>query len=427
VLAHKLAEQPGEQVTEAYLCKLLNASGSGGLAEYFAEQLIALSARRQLESETNHVRGMIANGATNDDIYARLKQLVEHGTQSADSVGRFAQMVKQPTNRELQPAVVENIVREGETINIVSATKIGKTWFTHGLALSVCAGADWLGFRTHKGRVLILDNELHEPTFCHRIKSVADAMGLREADYAEQLDVECYRGRLVDIHAVCEKINRIPPGTYKMIVLDSLYRFAPKGSNENDNSETTELYNAIDAMAARMGCAAVCVRHTSKGNQSGKGVTDVGAGAGAQSRTVDAHLVLRHHEEAGAVVLDGALRSWAPMQPMALRWTFPLFTLAPDLDPLLLAPDKPRKPKATGDGSPPIPEWNAERFAQAFITNVPQPRAALIEAAMNAKLSKAQAEHFMRICEGNGTAHLHRGPDRRQKLYANLPQFQIVD
>jgi uncharacterized caspase-like protein len=67
---------------------------------------------------------------------------------------------------------------------------------------------------------------------------------------------------------------------FSLIILDSFYRFLPIGDNENDNGTMAQVYNHIDRFAARLGCAFVLVHHASKGMQSGKAVTDVGAGAG---------------------------------------------------------------------------------------------------------------------------------------------------
>ncbi len=44
-------------------------------------------------------------------------------------------------------------------------------------------------------------------------------------------------------------------------------------------------------------------------SQAGKAITDVGAGAGSQSRATDTHLILRPHEEKNCAVLDAAVRS----------------------------------------------------------------------------------------------------------------------
>ncbi len=79
------------------------------------------------------------------------------------------------------------------------------------------------------------------------------------------------------------------------------------------------------SLRCQLNCSFVLVHHASKGNQSVKSVTDVGAGAGSQSRATDTHLVLRHHQEPGCVVVDAAVRSWPPIEPQCLRWSFPVW------------------------------------------------------------------------------------------------------
>jgi hypothetical protein len=47
-------------------------------------------------------------------------------------------------------------------------------------------------------------------------------------------------------------------------------------------------------------------------------------------------LVLREHAEPDTVVLEAALRSFPPVEPISLRWAFPLWHPAEDVDPTLL-------------------------------------------------------------------------------------------
>ncbi len=96
------------------------------------------------------------------------------------------------------------------------------------------------------------------------------------------------------------------------------------------------IYSLIDCYADKLDCAFVLIHHSSKGNQSSKSVTDVGAGAGSISRAVDTHLIIRPHEEDSTFVLDAAMRSWEPIKPVALRWQWPLFWRADEVDTSLL-------------------------------------------------------------------------------------------
>lgn len=432
LFAERLAKHAGDEKLDLhFISKITNNVQSVAHLAYYADIVIEKAQRRERLEFFTRAGKLLSDGADLATVDERCaKFLSECEPAAKDRIGSFSAMAKKKENQALNPVVIDGIVREGETINIVSDSKVGKTWFVHLLALSICAGLDWLGMMLEQGRVLLLDNELHEPTLVSRIRQIARALNLDEADYAENLDVECFRGRLVDIHAVVAMLSRIPKGKYKVVILDSLYRFAPEGFNENDNAHTTAMYNLLDSAAARLGCAIVCVRHSSKGSQSNKSVIDTGAGAGAQARAVDCHLVLRAHEEEGAFVMAAALRSFAKLEPIVVRFEWPLFFAAPELDPEMLAPDKPkRKAKADDSSGSGILEagWTADRFVTEFITNKPQSRDAIIEAAIKGGLSKARASVFMRIAEGNGTAHLHRGADRRLKLYANVPQFVIAD
>lgn len=232
-------------------------------------------------------------------------------------------------NPQLNPPVIDGLLRAGETCNVISYSKIGKSWLMYGLGLSIISGQPWLGnYNTAAGKVLYIDNELHRSTLAHRIPAVASAMGIRASEYENDLQVVSLRGQLRSLVNLAADLESIEPGEFKVIVLDAKYRFAVAGVSENDNSAETALYNELDRIAEHTKAAIVLVHHASKGSQTDKRVTDVGAGAGAQSRAADCHIVLREHEEPGIVVLDAAVRSFPPVEPLALRWQFPVWLQA---------------------------------------------------------------------------------------------------
>ena len=258
---------------------------------------------------------------------------------------------------DMRPALLEGLLRCGETMNIIAAPKTGKSWLSTGLGLSVVTGRKWLNrFWTRRGKVLLIDNELHLETLAQRLPRIADAMGIQPHEYADQLFVANLRGQLIDLNSLSEQLLGLEPGAFSLIVLDAWYRFQPVGSDENSNGDVAQLYNLLDSVANKLGSAFVCIHHTSKGNQSGKGVTDVGSGAGAQSRAPDSHLTMRLYEEDNAVVVEAAVRSFAPMEPFCLRWNFPVWTPADDLDPKDLRQERPRKAKGSATESGESPE-----------------------------------------------------------------------
>ncbi|WP_442484788.1 AAA family ATPase [Aeoliella sp. SH292] len=239
---------------------------------------------------------------------------------------------------ELQPTIIDGLLRKGETCNVIASPKVGKSWFCYYVALCIIMGWSIFDrFATTRGRVLILDNELHRSTLAHRIPIVAQAMGVDpwgdDASWQEDLEVWPLRGDLRSTQELAFEFEHMEPGTFDAIIMDAKYRFALEGTSENDNASEARFYNLIDRFAEMTGAAFLLVHHSSKGAQSGKSVTDVGAGAGAQSRAADCHMVLREHEEPGHIVLDAAVRSFKPVSPLVLKWQFPLWVPAEGMDP----------------------------------------------------------------------------------------------
>lgn len=242
----------------------------------------------------------------------------------------------------LRPPIIEGILREGETANIIAAAKTGKSFLVHGLAIQVATGRDWLSHRVRKGRVLIIDNELHEETLADRLRTIGNELGASESDLEGQINVVCLRGSNVNIRQLDTRIAKISPGDYKLIILDALYRAIPSGTSENDNAQMMEIYNHLDRYAAEWQCGIAVVHHASKGEQSNKAVTDVGAGAGAISRAADTHLTIRPHEQDSLGVLEAVTRSFKRPNPVSIEWDYPLWTPS-DVPPVHRNPRKAQK------------------------------------------------------------------------------------
>jgi hypothetical protein len=316
----------------------------------------------------------------------------------------------------LRPPVIDGLLREGETMNLIASPKTGKSWLVLDLAIAVATGRPWLGrFPTVAGDVLIIDNELHGETSANRIPKVAKARGIGTDEFADNVFIRSLRGGLQDVVSLGPYFRAIEPRRFRLIVLDAFYRFLPAGMDENANADMASLYNHIDRYAADLGCAFVLIHHSSKGNQSGKSVTDVGAGAGSQSRATDAHLVLRPHEEADVVVLDAAVRSWPPQESVCLRWAFPVWDVVDDLDPKRLKVETPRRRQRVDRPLPPE-DWTPERFVGAFMSGVPALRDEILMAAAK-DLSHAKASSMLKLAEARGLVErVQPGPSDRVRF-----------
>lgn len=235
----------------------------------------------------------------------------------------------------MKPPVIHGIVRREEVCNIIAPPKVGKSWLAYDMALSIVTGTEWLdAFQCVQGKVLLIDNELHPETISHRIPVVAKELDIPVEHYEGDIDVVSLRGRLTDYNGL--GWLAVKPKDYQAIIIDAHYRMIPPGTSENANAEMAAIYNLLDQYTAKTKAAWILIHHSSKGSQADKSVTDVGAGAGSQARAADTHLILRPHEEPGHVVLEAALRSFPPVEPIALKWEFPLWTRA-DVDPTKLA------------------------------------------------------------------------------------------
>jgi hypothetical protein len=217
---------------------------------------------------------------------------------------------------------------------------------------------------------------------------------MTSAEWVDHLCIENLRGRWTDLFKLGSYFAAIEPGRFKVIVLDAFYRFMPADTDENDNGTLANLYNQLDRYASQLRSAFILIHHSSKGNQSDKAITDVGAGAGAQSRAADTHLILRQHEEDGAIVMDAATRSFPPIEPLCLRWTFPLWNIDPTLDPTQLRrPGSKRRKDPPAEAAKQVEEpWTALRFVQAFVSAEPLDKKVILAMAKTAGVSNRTAE-----------------------------------
>ena len=284
---------------------------------------------------------------------------------------------------EMRPVLIDGFLRIGETMNIIAAPKTGKSWLVTQLAICVASGTEWFGHTCTAGKVLLIDNELHEETSANRIPLVVEAMrkvnpNLPNVD--DMIDVWNLRGKWKSIADLAAWLPKFKEAGYRMIVIDAFYRALPKDTDENDNGSIASIYNLIDTFAKKVGCSFVLIHHTSKGNQSQKSITDVGAGAGSQSRAADTHLILREHKDDGYLVLEAVVRSFPRQEPIVLQKAFPLMLPDFERNPEDLA----GKSEVGAKKDDPPPSEIAKRLAELVDPDHPQAKGVFIDTVKTA-------------------------------------------
>ncbi len=241
------------------------------------------------------------------------------------------------TYPQMRPAVIHGLLRRGETMNIIAPPKSNKSWLSFNIAMNIIGGGKLFDqFQCERGKVLIIDNELHCETIAQRGRDVAPALNVPTDRARNLIDFIPLRGRLTDLQELAQKMDGVLRRQYSVIILDAFYKFYPEDFDENSNSDMARLYTLLDAYAEHFDCGLILIHHSSKGGQANKGVTDMGAGAGSQSRACDAHLVLRKHEDPGVFVIDCANRSFPPIAPFCAKFKWPKWEAAPNADPEML-------------------------------------------------------------------------------------------
>jgi len=224
------------------------------------------------------------------------------------------------------PYVISRLLRRGEVAAVIAPPKARKSFLVADLAIAGATGTNWFGqFPVSKGRVLLVDNELSENEISDRMRSIVSERGVELETIADSLDVLSLRDSDAGADQVIEQLQALEQ-PYDLIVFDALYMFLEKGMDENSNADMTVLLRKFRRLAARTGAAVVLVHHTSKGAQAGKEAIDLGAGAGALGRAVDANIAIYRHAEEGHFVMRFNVRSSAPVGDLGIRWNYPAFS-----------------------------------------------------------------------------------------------------
>jgi hypothetical protein len=188
-----------------------------------------------------------------------------------------------------------------------------------------------MGLETTLGKVLFVNFEIAANMWQRRIEAVLNTKGIKLKPDA--IHLWNLRGCAADFHTLIPKIIQCTMDEqYSLIVLDPLYKIYG-GADENSAGDVAELLNSIERMTVETGAAVAYGCHFAKGNAATKEAIDRISGSGVFARDPDSLLIFTRHEEEDAFSVEPILRNFPQMDKFVVRWNYPLFEKAEDLNP----------------------------------------------------------------------------------------------
>ena len=332
-----LADAMGGDSAENMLAlgELVSLCPSVAYAQHYVAQVAEAHRRRVYSDAVRMAAVQLQNGGTVVMVADALKTAGEAVVGGNDEPQIVSAKDFCGTPIAEPPQVIHGVIRAGQVGMMAASSKAGKSWALLSLANAVASGLDWLGWHTTRGRVLYINAELPKYDLERRLERIAAAMGL--SGIPDLLDVWHLRGTSKTVAQLIPMVLRrqrnVEP--YALILPDPLYSFGG-GRDENSNSEQAKTMAELSELAERSGAAVWIAHHFSKGNKAMTDHLDRASGAGMYARAVDVFSTFTRHEQEDCYAVETTCRSFAKPEPFVVRWEYPLWQVAADLDPLAL-------------------------------------------------------------------------------------------
>lgn len=263
-------------------------------------------------------------------------------------------------------ALVDGLIHMGGIAMLAGPPKSKKTWAAMHMGLSVAAGVPWFGHVCTQTSVLYIDLELMPYHSRERRQAIWNKM---ESQPGCRFFVWTLRGVCPTLPMLRQHIVDLCRNEgVRFIVIDPFYSI--NSGDENSADDMREQFRGFQSLALETGAAILYTHHFAKGSSAEKTSLDRAAGSGVHSRACDTLMTLTPHEDDDCVVMEATVRGFRDVPKRVLRWDYPLWQVAPDMDPEALK--KPGKSKRDGGetaGKRPklsekvVREWLADRQA----------------------------------------------------------------
>jgi hypothetical protein len=226
--------------------------------------------------------------------------------------------------------IIHNLLDAASRMIFGGGSKTYKTWAMSDQALSIAAGAPWLGFDSHQCRVVYVNFELKEYYMQRRLRAIREAKNLSIA--RDQLLIWNLRSYAVTLLVFKTTLIRLIEKYGILVVfIDPFYQLLGE-RDERVSSELAPILGAFDEVNRITGASVICAAHFTKGNQAGKDALDRISGGASLNRHPDNLITLTKHEEEQAFSVEFTSRDFPPIEPFVVKWQYPLLVKT-DLDP----------------------------------------------------------------------------------------------
>src|SRR6266404_1664850 len=229
----------------------------------------------------------------------------------------------------IPPVIIDGILYQGGKMIISAPSKAYKTWMILELLFCVANGFDWWGRKTRQGPVLLLNFELPDWDLRRRLERICEAYNAGDVANIRVVHLRGRNFKLGDLNALADQLRS---ERYSLIIIDPVYKLLA-GLNESDTGDIITFCNAVEAFAASLSASIAMTHHFSKGNASAKDPVDRASGSGVWARDPDSLLTLTPNESEDCYTVSAILRSFPPIPEFVVRWQYPVYTSALEINP----------------------------------------------------------------------------------------------
>lgn len=246
-------------------------------------------------------------------------------TEAKEERGTFC--IKKMNARELYQTplasptwIVDQMIPQGLSV-IASPPKTGKSYFVLQSAFAVARGEKFLGYRTTKGKVLLISLE---DTFNRLQKRIVQVCP-DTSRIPDNLDMTVEFPRLDSEGLACLD-KQIKENGYSLVILDTWGKTKPNGQakrSENVYETDVRLVSEVKKLADKYGISILLVHHLKKGGGASKDWLESLSGSMGLSATVDGLLALERDRGSDIGILKRSGRDLEDDEDIGLNWLAP--------------------------------------------------------------------------------------------------------